>query len=271
MVNGLYNHPSIMMWVVFNEGWGQFDTERLTRKVKDMDPSRLVNNASGWADHNTGDVSDIHTYPGPRSPSPEPRRAAVLGEFGGLGLPLPTHTWTNAKNWGYQNLKSTQDLGLRYTELIEGIHQLALDSGLCAAVYTQTTDVETEVNGLMTYDREVTKLNPKLGSDASHDRLPSPPRMLTQYRSFIDSLSVPLATRKGEEIRYTIDGSEPGPGSILYQGTGQADEDHHSESKVIREPEPDQQNGGRDVFPEESASGLTTGNEPHGGCPLPLL
>ena len=217
MVKGLHNHPSIMMWVVFNEGWGQFDTERLTKKVKDMDPSRLVNNASGWTDYHVGDVSDIHSYPGPGSPGPETRRAVVLGEFGGLGLPLPPHTWTIARNWGYQNLKSTQDLGLRYAELLEGVHQLAVDSGLCAAVYTQTTDVETEVNGLMTYDREITKLNPSLAADVSHDRLPSPPRVLTSYRLFIDTPSVPLATRKHEEIRYTLDGSEPGRGSFLYQ------------------------------------------------------
>jgi hypothetical protein len=218
MVKGLYNHPSIMMWVVFNEGWGQFDTGRLTKKVKDMDPSRLVNNASGWADYHAGDISDIHSYPGPDSPSPEPRRAIVLGEFGGLGLPLPPHTWTVTKNWGYQNLKSREDLGIRYAELLEGVHQLAVDSGLCAAVYTQTTDVETEVNGLMTYDREVTKLSPTLASDASHDKLPSPPRVLTPYHLFIDTTSVVLATRKHEEIRYTMDGSEPGRGSAIYQG-----------------------------------------------------
>jgi hypothetical protein len=217
MVQGLYNHPSIMMWVVFNEGWGQFDTERLTRKVKEMDPSRLVNNASGWTDHHAGDVADIHSYPGPDAPSPESRRAIVLGEFGGLGLPLPPHTWTVAKNWGYQNLKTTQDLALRYAELLEGVHQLAVDSGLSAAVYTQTSDVETEVNGLMTYDREITKLKPSFASDVNHDRLPSPPRVLTPYRLFLDSMMVPLATRKHEEIRYTLDGSEPGRGSMVYR------------------------------------------------------
>ena len=217
MVNGLHNHPSIMMWVVFNEGWGQFDTERLTKNVKDMDPSRLVNNASGWTDYHVGDVSDIHSYPGPESPSPETRRAVVLGEFGGLGLPLPPHTWTIARNWGYQNLTTTQDLTLRYAELLEAVRQLAVDSGLCAAVYTQTTDVETEVNGLMTYDREITKLNPSLASDINHDNLVSPPRVLAPNRLFIDSVSIPLATRKHEEIRYTTDGSEPGRGSTFYR------------------------------------------------------
>jgi hypothetical protein len=96
MIDGRYNHPSIMMWVVFNEGWGQFDTARLTRWTQSLDSTRLVNCASGWNDvHGAGDVHDFHVYPGPSSPDPEPTRAAVLGEFGGLGLgvdepPRPT-------------------------------------------------------------------------------------------------------------------------------------------------------------------------------------
>ena len=86
MVEGFRNHPSIIMWVVFNEGWGQHDTERYTAAVKKLDPSRLTNNASGWTDKKVGDVLDIHSYPGPAAPAPEAKRAGVLGEFGGLGL-----------------------------------------------------------------------------------------------------------------------------------------------------------------------------------------
>ena len=82
----LYNHPSIVQWVLFNEGWGQYDTEALTKWIKAMDPSRLVDDASGWTDMRVGDLVDMHNYPGPDSPAPEPHRAAVLGEFGGLGL-----------------------------------------------------------------------------------------------------------------------------------------------------------------------------------------
>ncbi len=103
MIDGRENHPSIVMWVVFNEGWGQHDTAALTKWVKKRDPSRLVDCASGWTDRNVGDVHDIHVYPGPGSPQPEEHRAAVLGEFGGLGLPIEGHTWQAKSNWGYRS------------------------------------------------------------------------------------------------------------------------------------------------------------------------
>ena len=93
MIDARRNHPCIVMWVPFNEGWGQFDTVRVAEWIKKYDPSRLVDCASGWNDFPAGDVHDIHVYPGPGSPKPEAKRAAVLGEFGGLGLPLDGHTW----------------------------------------------------------------------------------------------------------------------------------------------------------------------------------
>ena len=151
-----YNHPCIILWVVFNEGWGQYDTPRLTEWVKRLDPTRLVDNASGWTDQKVGDVVDMHNYPGPGCPPPEDHRAAVLGEFGGLGLALPGHTWTQ-KSWGYQGMGDRQALTRRYVGLLRQIYALKDNPGLNAAVYTQTTDVETECNGLMTYDRAVIK------------------------------------------------------------------------------------------------------------------
>ena len=159
MVEGRFNHPSILMWVVFNEGWGQYDTERLTERVKRLDPTRLVNNASGWTDHKVGDVVDIHVYPGPQAPAPEARRAAVLGEFGGLGLPVPGHMWQEQGNWGYQSFQDREALTRRAVELFEQLHPLISEPGLSAAVYTQTTDVEIEANGFLTYDREVLKVD----------------------------------------------------------------------------------------------------------------
>ncbi len=158
MIDGLHNHPSIIMWVVFNEGWGQYDTARLTSRTKQYDPTRLVNCASGWNDMKAGDVHDIHMYPGPGSPEPEPKRAAVLGEFGGLGLGVDGHTWTN-KTWGYRGTKSSDDLTRKYEQLLRKVWQLKDERGLSAAVYTQTTDVETEANGLLTYDRAVIKVD----------------------------------------------------------------------------------------------------------------
>lgn len=158
MIDGLRNHPSIVLWVVFNEGWGQFDTARITKWTKKYDPSRLVDCASGWADRGIGDVHDMHRYPGPGSPKPEAKRAAVLGEFGGLGLKVDGHTWEQ-KTWGYRGARSKADLMRKYEKLLAGVYRLKEEAGLSAAVYTQTTDVETEANGLLTYDRAVLKVD----------------------------------------------------------------------------------------------------------------
>ena len=158
MIEANYNHPSIVMWVPFNEGWGQFDTARIVTWTKDLDPTRLVNNASGWTDRAVGDVHDIHAYPAPARPALEDNRAAVLGEFGGLGLPVKGHTWQDEKNWGYRSYTSSEDLTDAYASLMHQLRML-IGEGLCAAVYTQTTDVEIEINGLLTYDRAVMKMD----------------------------------------------------------------------------------------------------------------
>ncbi len=155
LIDARRNHPSIVMWVVFNEGWGQYDREgtiRLAEWTSRYDPTRLVNQASGWTDHGAGHVSDVHMYPGPVMPGLEDGRAAVLGEFGGLGLPLKGHTWQDEKNWGYVSYKTPEELEAAYRYRLERLRSL-IPCGLSAAVYTQTTDVEIEVNGLMTYDR----------------------------------------------------------------------------------------------------------------------
>jgi len=162
LIGGRGNHPCIVMWVPYNEGWGQWDTPRIVDFIKQLDPSRLVDSASGWTDRNVGDVHDMHKYPGPGSPDPEPNRAAVLGEFGGLGLPLPGHTWQTEKNWGYRSFKNPEELTAAYVKLLGDLYPLIGTKGLSAAVYTQTTDVEVEVNGLMTYDREVVKMSPAI-------------------------------------------------------------------------------------------------------------
>ena len=124
-----------------------------------MDPSRLVNNASGWTDKNCGDVIDVHNYPGPGSPVPEENRAAVLGEFGGLGLAVDGHTWSN-KTWGYKDTQDHEDLTRNYEKLLAKAWALKDKAGLSACIYTQITDVETECNGLLTYDRAVHKVIP---------------------------------------------------------------------------------------------------------------
>jgi hypothetical protein len=177
LVQGRFNHPSIIMWVPYNEGWGQYDTPRMVDLVRQLDPSRLVNNASGWTDRGAGDVLDIHSYPGPAAPNPDPKRASVLGEFGGLGLPLPGHTWQNEKNWGYRSFQTREELTDAYLKLIDRLHPLTGNAGLAAAVYTQTTDVEVEVNGLMTYDRALVKMDAALVTEANRKvYTPPPPR-----------------------------------------------------------------------------------------------
>ncbi len=158
MIDGRGNHPCIVIWVPFNEGWGQFDTVRIADLVKKHDPTRLVDCASGWNDYPCGDMHDIHIYPGPGSPQPEEKRAAVLGEFGGLGLGLDGHTWEQ-KTWGYRGTKDGADLTRKYEKLLQGVYKLRDKPGMSAAVYTQTTDVETEANGMVTYDRAVIKVD----------------------------------------------------------------------------------------------------------------
>jgi hypothetical protein len=173
MVRELHAHPSIVTWVLFNEGWGQYETERLTQMLKSADPSRLVNNASGWTDMRVGDLIDVHSYPGPDSPDPETRRASVLGEFGGLGLSVTGHVWS-ANFWGYRTMANADELNNRYAALLKQVWSLHDLRGLSAAVYTQTTDVETECNGLLTYDRAVLKLDAArtLAANRGDDRGP---------------------------------------------------------------------------------------------------
>lgn len=172
VVDALRNSPSIVMWVPFNEGWGQHQAEQYAAWLKERDPSRLVNHASGWTDKGVSDVSDAHSYPGPAIPLLEDRRAAVLGEFGGLGLPLVGHTWIDKGNWGYRSYKTPEELGKAYRDLLYQL-RILVGEGLSAAIYTQTTDVEVEVNGILTYDRAIVKLP----ADAKelHARLSSPP------------------------------------------------------------------------------------------------
>ncbi|MDT8400454.1 MAG: glycoside hydrolase family 2 TIM barrel-domain containing protein [Bacteroidales bacterium] len=157
LIETKYNYPSIIVWVAFNEGWGQYETGRITDLIKELDPTRLVNSASGWTDRGTGDILDIHHYPDPRCPEAEENRAIVLGEFGGLGLPVENHTWEE-KNWAYENMDDAGSLLSKYREFYDTVYRMVKEEGLSASIYTQITDVETETNGLLTYDRRIDKM-----------------------------------------------------------------------------------------------------------------
>ncbi len=200
IIKALANHPSIVMWVPFNEGWGQYDTARIVELTRKIDPTRLVNNASGWTDMKVGDVHDIHKYPGPGTPPIEENRAAVLGEFGGLGLPVASHTWQDEKNWGYRSYTDRQNLTKAYLDLLGQLRSL-IGKGLSAAIYTQTTDVEIEVNGLMTYDRAMIKVNAEEVRAANEKLYLPPPQII--------ALS-PTSELSGQVWRYTT--TEPTKG-----------------------------------------------------------
>ena len=177
MVDGLANHPAIIVWVLFNESWGQYDTEPLTHWLKEQDPSRLVDDASGWTDMRVGDLTDRHNYPGPDAPAPDPHRASVLGEFGGFGFTVPGHCWST-NNWGYVMLTNQSDLADQYVRALKHVWRLHNFSGLSAAIYTQTADVETECNGLQTYDRAAVKIPPIVLWAANHGSSFLPPRKI---------------------------------------------------------------------------------------------
>ena len=159
IIDQLYNHPSVVMWVPFNEAWGQFRTEEIARWTKDYDPTRIVNAASGGNFYpDAGEVLDIHSYPHPRFYLFDIGRVNVIGEYGGIGLPLEGHLWQPDRNWGYVRFKNAGEVTdeyIRYAEMLERL----IPTGCSGAVYTQTTDVEIEVNGLMTYDRKRMKVD----------------------------------------------------------------------------------------------------------------
>ena len=152
MVEGHWNHPSIIMWVAFNEGQGQHDTEQLVDMLKKMDPSRLVDEASGGTRKGSGDLWDVHRYPEPGYPPAQATQALACGEYGGIGYKVANHTWTG-KGGGYTDASTPEELTYLYGNYAGMVKDFRDNKGLSAVVYTQLTDVETELNGLLTYDR----------------------------------------------------------------------------------------------------------------------
>jgi len=159
LVEQLRNVPSIVLWCPFNEGWGQFDAAKAVALIEKLDPDRLIDHASGWHDQGIGQLQSLHVYFYKYKFHPDrKKRAVVLSEYGGYNLMVRGHSWNN-KNFGYRTLKDPEALLKAYEELMLGQVLPALEQGLSAAVYTQLSDVEDEVNGLWTYDRMVQKLS----------------------------------------------------------------------------------------------------------------
>jgi len=208
-VDQLYNHPSIIQWVLFNESWGQYDTERLTAALKAKDPTRLVINASGWHDKKVGDIRDFHDYtihPAIALVNKNDDRAMVLGETGGIDLLIPGHLWTTDLKGGTKIktdwnidfkkgiVKSADELIEKYTILLDDLFQLK-KYGLNAVVYTQISDVEDEISGWMTYDRKVSKL-PETTFAALHEQFFKP----TMTGKFI----LPLSINEPQQWNYSF-------------------------------------------------------------------
>lgn len=188
MMLSFRHHPSIVAWIPFNEAWGQSATRHWTTEVLKLDQTRIVISASGGNDFGVGHAHDIHNYPGPEAPPAEENRAAVLGEYGGLGLPIAGHTWQSEANWGYRSFDNKEKLQEAYLTFIDELVPL-VESRLAAAVYTQTSDVEIEVNGLMTYDRAEIKFDLEQLRQA-HQRLYAARRSLTAAeKSFAATLA----------------------------------------------------------------------------------
>jgi len=199
MVEQHFNSPSIVWWVVFNESWGQYDTPRLTQIVKNLDPTRLVTGASGWFDAGCGDVIDRHRYQSPAAVRPEGDRIGVCGEFGGLGYVIPGHLWVpeQTESSVYITCVDQKDFEKQYLTLWKEAFDSDVKNGTSAAVYTEITDIEKEVNGLMTYDRKVIKANPDLFAKAIMKReFPAVPTI---------NMLIPTSEKEPEEWSYTFE------------------------------------------------------------------
>ena len=171
IIAALKSQPCIGVWVPFNESWGQFKTPEIVEMTKKLDPTRLVNPASGGNFYQCGDILDLHHYPDPKMVLYDPTRATVLGEYGGIGRKVDGHTWVKDQGWGYVEFDTEEKVTDTYVEYANTLYKM-IPQGFSAAVYTQTTDCETELNGLMTYDRKVIKLDEKrlhdINSKISH-------------------------------------------------------------------------------------------------------
>ena len=158
----LYSVPSIATWVLFNEGWGQFNAAGATVMAKELDKTRPIDQASGWFDEGSGDFRSVHNYFRPLAVEKDPKnRAFVISEYGGFTCHIDGHSSVD-RVFGYKKYDNLEALGVAYYNVINANIIPLISKGLSGAVYTQVSDVEEEVNGLMTYDRKITKVNPDL-------------------------------------------------------------------------------------------------------------
>lgn len=230
MIDRLRFYPCITTWVVFNEGWGQHNTVEIVNKVIKYDDTRLINGVTGWTDRGVGNMYDVHNYPVTSMILPENNgnRISVLGEFGGYGWAIKEHIWNpNMRNWGYKNIDGAMALIDSYGRLLYDLETL-IAQGLSAAVYTQTTDVEGEVNGLITYDRKVTKI-PEGLLHLMHNRLYeiTPAKAVTLIADGQNgSKNTRLVSLNGQELKMTsLPFDCPPRSTVVSEATFKVDKD----------------------------------------------
>ena len=159
-VSQLKNHPCILYWTIFNEGWGQFESDAAYRRMRKLDSSRILDSTSGWHRRKKSDVQSLHIYFGPWSRLKKCEKPLVLSEFGGYTYPVEGHIFNPDKAYGYKSCKSLEDFQTAVETLYRTRILPKVKDGLCAAIYTQVSDVEDEINGFLTYDRKVCKADP---------------------------------------------------------------------------------------------------------------
>lgn len=211
MVETHRNAPSIILWTIFNESQGQFDTERMVNLVRSLDPSRLINEASGGTIMGFGDINDIHSYPEPAVRPPNGKQALVCGEYGGIGYLIPEHSWQKDGH-GYVEVDTSQDLLCLYAEFMEWVRKMRDQNNLSAVVYTELTDVMTEVNGLLTYDRRA-KVAPEMLRQVNAFQFPAP-----AYETVLSNSEV-----SGQSWKYTLTAPEGSWSSKDYADTHWSD------------------------------------------------
>lgn len=203
IMESLENYPSIVLWTVYNESWGQ-PNEKVSQQGVDIarkqDPNRLISIASGWNDSEYGDIKDTHWYPEPNMlPNPINKRVSVCGEYGGITLLIDNHRWIGGSDMKYTQVYDSEELKTRFIRYTRMIQDLQAD-GLCAAVYTQLTDVEDEENGVITYDRKVVKVNGNQLKEI-HQEIQ---KTINSIPSFTSILDISQTTKKNE-WKYLID------------------------------------------------------------------
>ncbi|MGL4594631.1 MAG: glycoside hydrolase family 2 protein [Thermoguttaceae bacterium] len=173
LISARRHHPSIIVWTLFNEGHGQHNNVELVDLMRKWDATRLINNASGWNDFKLGDLNDAHRFPGPEMPFFDSNRASVIGSFGGITLvPPSSHLWTQ-ETWGFQHVADSESLVRRYRKLHEELRKQIHDEGLSGAIFHQLVDVESECNGLVSYDRMILKVPPEEISQINQETIHS--------------------------------------------------------------------------------------------------